>query len=227
MKQYYVYIHRCKINNKVYVGITGDKPENRWGRNGYMYTRIGKNGRPNQPEFANAIKKYGWNNFTHTVLLTVPSKEIAEAVEIELIAKLKACNHKYGYNHQAGGNLVNYTIEDRISRQAVKRKVLCVTTGEIFPTISIAAETYNICKTSVAKCCRHEQSTANGMQFCFLGDVPSDVAKGHKTTIRCITTGEVFESYTSAANAYNIDLSYLRECIKNNHKAKGLIFEKL
>ena len=48
---YYVYLHNNKINNKKYVGITKQKPENRWGLNGYNYR--------SSPYFYSAIQKYG------------------------------------------------------------------------------------------------------------------------------------------------------------------------
>ena len=60
MENYKVYIHRNKINGKVYIGITKQKPENRW-RNGKGYKQNIK--------FYRAIEKYGWNNFEHIVLV--------------------------------------------------------------------------------------------------------------------------------------------------------------
>ena len=58
---YFVYLHNNKINNKKYIGITKQKPENRWGLNGYNYR--------SSPYFYFAIQKYGWNNFEHIIFI--------------------------------------------------------------------------------------------------------------------------------------------------------------
>ena len=36
-EEYTVYIHTNKSNNKVYIGITKQTPERRWGKNGVNY----------------------------------------------------------------------------------------------------------------------------------------------------------------------------------------------
>ena len=58
---YLIYKHTNIFNNKSYIGqtIASANPEIRWQRgNGYI----------NQPKFYRAIKKYGWDNFTHETL---------------------------------------------------------------------------------------------------------------------------------------------------------------
>lgn len=71
MKKYIVYLHRNKINNKCYVGQTCQKPEYRWGKNGWHYHE--------QPYFYRAIEKYGWDNFDHIILETdIPADQIDE-----------------------------------------------------------------------------------------------------------------------------------------------------
>lgn len=92
---YFVYLHNNKINNKKYIGITKQKPENRWGLNGYNYN--------SSPYFYVAIQKYGWDNFEHIILYKNLTKEEACEKEIELINKYKTQNKKYGYNIMEGG----------------------------------------------------------------------------------------------------------------------------
>lgn len=83
-------------NNKVYIGVTKQKPEYRW-RNGTKYS--------DNQYMKNAIKKYGWKNIKHIILFENLTKEEAEQKEIELIKKYKANIREYGYNILAGGNV--------------------------------------------------------------------------------------------------------------------------
>ena len=78
MKNYVVYMHKNKINNKVYIGMTKDIAT-RWKSNGIQYKP--KNGKENSRPFWNAIKKYGFESFEHIILEENLSKE--EACEKE------------------------------------------------------------------------------------------------------------------------------------------------
>lgn len=60
------------------------------------------------------LKNIGWNNIEHIILYTNLSKEEAEQKEIELIAKYKTNDIRYGYNATNGGNcLGTYAKETR------------------------------------------------------------------------------------------------------------------
>lgn len=95
MKEFIVYMHENKINHKKYIGITCQRPTQRW-RGGKGY-KIGA--------FKNAIDKYGWNNFNHIVLYEHLTKEEACLKEQELIKQYNTMNNNYGYNLCEGGNL--------------------------------------------------------------------------------------------------------------------------
>lgn len=100
-KRWCVYMHTNKINDKVYVGITNQKPEVRWcNGNGY---------RKNQPVFYRAIKKYGWDGFEHIIFAENLTESEANQMEMKLIAlyKTNCCRYKnpeYGYNMTDGGD---------------------------------------------------------------------------------------------------------------------------
>ena len=107
---YTVYKHTNKFNNKVYIGITGQTPERRWGKNG--------NGYMSSPHFYSAIQKYGWNNFEHSILYTDLTKEEACQKEQELIQYFNATNREYGYNSTSGGEIftMNQETREKISK---------------------------------------------------------------------------------------------------------------
>lgn len=109
-RKYCVYRHTSP-SGKVYVGITCQNPIRRWAH-GHGYR--------NNPYFSNAIKKYGWDNFTHEVLFSDLTKEDACEKEIELIRFHKSNNEDYGYNISSGGEFP--TTGRKLSDEA-KRKL--------------------------------------------------------------------------------------------------------
>ena len=106
MKKYTIYIHKNKINGKVYIGQTSQKPEKRWD-NGRGYETSSK--------FYNAILKYGWNNFEHIILYTNLTLEEANHKEQELIEQYKSYEDDFGYNITHGGR--NFTHSEETKRK--------------------------------------------------------------------------------------------------------------
>lgn len=113
---YIVYMHTSP-NNKKYIGITSQKPERRWRKNGEGYK--------DHLYFWRAIQKYGWDNFKHDILYTDLTKEEAEQKEVELIAYYNSNNIDFGYNMSVGGESgskgYKYTNEQR-KRMSENRK---------------------------------------------------------------------------------------------------------
>ena len=94
MNNYTVYMHKNKINKKIYIGQTSQDPKKRWD-NGHGYET--------SPRFFNAILKYGWDNFEHIIIEKNLSQEEANQLEIKLIKQYKTQNDEYGYNITSGG----------------------------------------------------------------------------------------------------------------------------
>lgn len=95
-KKWCIYIHRNKINNKAYIGITNKKPEYRWGKNGSGYK--------NNKHFYRAIEKYGWDNFEHIIWANELSQIDALHIESLLISLYCTANQEYGYNISINGS---------------------------------------------------------------------------------------------------------------------------
>ena len=110
---YTVYQHKNKINGKVYIGITSQKPEQRWGSQGCNYK--------SSPHFYSAIQKYGWDNFEHNILFTDLTKKQACLKEQELIKEYNSMNREFGYNSTSGGDIftMNEETKQKISQAMI------------------------------------------------------------------------------------------------------------
>ena len=117
-----VYEH-ISPSGKVYVGITSNV-KRRWASNGYYYQL-------KDTIFARAIRKYGWDNFTHNILYTGLTLEEATIKEIELIAIQKKLNNSYniadggqGYKGKHSKEHVEKIVNSRISNNSTKILVI-------------------------------------------------------------------------------------------------------
>jgi hypothetical protein len=155
------YIYRHWLGDKSYIGQTYvETPQQRWGKDGKGYY--------NQTKFGRAIKKYGWHNFGHEVLLAFECETKNELVfwlnqwEAYYIEKYDSFNN--GYNSTTGGD--NYIVCEETKQKMSekqdwrKRQVVCVNTGETFDSLIDAYEWVSGKKcndgvTAISKCCRN------------------------------------------------------------------------
>lgn len=90
---YIIYKHTNKINNKCYIGQTIHSLKLRCGNNGNGYKKCTK--------FYNAILKYGWDNFTHEIIMKNLTKIEADFWERYYISFYNSIEN--GYNIEIGG----------------------------------------------------------------------------------------------------------------------------
>lgn len=118
MNAYTVYKHTGPTG-KVYIGITRKRPEQRWDNGkGYKHS----------PHFWAAIHKYGWPAFEHEILATGLTKEDAERMEVELIAKHRSTDRRFGYNADLGGSATGHMSAE------TRRKLAAHMLGDLNPT---------------------------------------------------------------------------------------------
>lgn len=102
MGDYCIYLHTNLVNGLRYVGKAKGKPANRWGTQGRGYlTKRGE--KYVQPYFARAINEYGWDNFSHEILVSNLTNEEACNRETFFIQLFRTTNPQYRYNNTLGG----------------------------------------------------------------------------------------------------------------------------
>ena len=185
---YCIYKHTNKINNKIYIGQTCQKPETRW-RNGEGYKT--------NSYFYAAIQKYGWDNFDHEILAKELNLDLANLLEVYYIKIYNSNDPNYGYNSQSGGN--NYKMSEEhknkisealkgIDHHGEKNsmygkhhseetknkirntknclKVKCVETGDVFETCHLAAQWAGLQRDGhIPEVCKGKRKTAGGYHW--------------------------------------------------------------
>ncbi len=94
-REYKIYMYTNSANGKVYIGQTRTSLEYRAQTNGNNYKECRR--------FYNAIKKYGWDSFTHEILFDCLTLDEANVLEEQCIETYHARDPKYGYNIAFGG----------------------------------------------------------------------------------------------------------------------------
>lgn len=210
-----VYVHKNKINNKKYVGITSVSPKRRW-RNGTGYKCC--------RYFYSAIQKYGWDNFDHIIVKTGLTHFEANIYEMLLIKSLKTQSPEYGYNILSGGYLG--TKDFKMSKSSIYKRsgsnhpcaksVICLNDGIIFNTIKEAGKAKEINYSSISECCNGNQkyagksSTGEYYQWMWLEDYLScdktslntekinDLKITNSHPVICLNTNQIFNSLQKA-----------------------------
>lgn len=157
-KLYCVYMHRNKINDKKYIGITCRKPEHRWGKDGHSYKG---------QVFKKAIEKYGWNNFDHVILFNELSAEDAYKKEQELIKLYKSNQKEFGYNLSAGGEHGSTGYLNNSMSIVVYQYDLDGNFIAEYPSLSEAERVTGISNSSISSCCKGKQMYTGEFQWSY------------------------------------------------------------
>lgn len=109
-----IYLLTNKINNKIYIGQTWLKLENRMGKSGGNYN--------NSPYLYHAIKKYGSDNFFYEILCFCETQEQADNAENFYIQLYNSRDPLIGYNIKEGGSHGKHSEESKlkISKSVIK-----------------------------------------------------------------------------------------------------------
>ena len=106
MKTWTIYCHIHVESGRKYVGLTKQTMESRWKK--HIYTA--KSSKGGRWHFPNAIRKYGPEAFSHTILETCSSLEEANLAEQKWIEKFDSRNPEKGFNLAPGGTSSPHSI---------------------------------------------------------------------------------------------------------------------
>lgn len=210
---YSVYMHTCP-NGKVYVGITGRNPVNRW-KNGNGYKGS---------YFHKAIQKYGWANIKHEIVYSGLTKAEAAEIEVRLISEHKSNLREYGYNISSGGECGRagaVASEETRRRLSEAHKNHCPT-AETRKKMSDSRRGFVISvehKRALIESRRGSHHTEAARQKI------SEKLKGkpawNRRPVICIDTGERFVSCAAAGDALGINPDCISYACNGKQKTAG------
>ena len=233
-KNYTVYMHVNKINNKKYIGITKTSVNKRWGRDGCGY-RSDK-----QSVFCRVLQKYGWDNFEHVILYENLSQDEACNMEIKLIKEYKTQDSNFGYNVQPDGQLGNDGVvfseeSKKKMSEAHKGKKL---TDEHKKKISEGCKGHNPCV--------HSEETKEKLSRINTGKTLSDDTKNKisktltgikrsketlqkrkdnnpmNVSVYCPELDMMFQTITDAAKYTGAQRSNIQKCLRGERHTAGI-----
>ena len=196
--QHIIYLHRNKINNKVYIGQTIyiDDPTIRWGNQG--------NGYKKQPNFYEDIVKYGWENFEHIILEENLDAVSADIKEKEYIKLYNATDPDQGYNLSPGGSAVSLETRKKMSKNWHEKSPERAKKASETMLIYNATRTYPTGETHPRY---GDHSKVGDKAF-------------RKRAVQCIETGEIFPTLTLASQWCNPNGSNLKSHIAQQIQGK-------
>lgn len=179
---YYCYMTINKINNKKYFGC------HFWNGEGLDPSYLGSG-----VALRKAIKKYGRKNFHCYIVKEFNNEDDCRNYEEEILRmfdlehdhnfyNMKNTSIGFGFGDmhipckgkENGFHGKQHTDEAkrRIGEASklrqppkVDKKVMCITTGEVFESITKASIFYGLDSSSISKCCRGKLKTTGGKQF--------------------------------------------------------------
>ena len=201
MEQKYKIYKYTSPSGGVYIGQTSQDIDQRAQKNGRGYLAINKEtGEFLQPAIANAIIKYGWDNFKKEILLDNLTSQEADDKEKELIAFYKEGGKCY--NISSGGKGVPGVNEHKIKQFSLKGDFI-----REWNSIKEAEEFLGKphAQSNISACCLGKKHRAYGYIWRYADDASSLEIKPlapYRAPINQITKeGKIINTYPTIAEA--------------------------
>ena len=215
MADYCIYCYTNNINGKKYIGQSKD-----------ITRRCHPSNYKGCVKFYHAIEKYGWDNFTQTILadgLTIDEANEKEEYFISLYNTIEN-----GYNLKSGGLNNEYSEGSRRKMSEhchSKRKIICLETAQVYDSAMAIEKQLGYANTNIIACCKNKLSTAYGYHWLYLEEYNngnySTRQDKRKKKVYCITTNITYESAAEAARATKTERANISACCAGRLKSAG------
>lgn len=212
-KIYIIYKHTSP-SGKCYIGQTCETMEHRAGSSGNRYL--------DAPMFNNAIKKYGWDNFKHKVILHNLTKEEADFYERRFIKYYKEIGLSYNVADGGEGGSGAKSIETRLKISIAHKGKTCseearkkMSESQINRHKLLGHKIYEIPKHKLEE---YKRAIKQPKKV--------KVYKGKSFPIVCLETGETWITVREASRQLKCTHHELCRAIQGNYRVHKLHFAR-
>ena len=121
-----------------------------------------------------------------------------------------------------------YSRERRIKVSTLKKRVYCLETDKFYDSASDAGRELGLDNRLISRCCKGELVQTNNKHFCYDIDFfeewqPREKIQGQKgkNPIKCLETGEIFNTAAEATRNYGVNSSTLSACLNKKRETAG------
>lgn len=221
------YVYKCEIANKIYIGKTSGKPIYRYKvhlYNAFVYK--------SKIPIAEALRSVGEQDALKCFsVIEEINGENWEELENKLCDRENYWMEKLGTMYPDGYNVHKSYPSKRSTnhapqkpREKVMRKVICLDTGEEFPSIAQASRTYGVSSTAVCNCVKGKTNTASGLHWKYKDEEyhkskRNEGMKNHPSLshpVVCKETGERYVSISEAARQNGLLKTNIWRCARGD-----------
>ena len=210
-RNYKLYVHINKVNNKRYFGITKNRVQERWEKNGRGYKKSSR--------IRKAFDKYGWNNFEHFIVIDKLTYTEAVQYEEDFIRIFDTTNNKFGYNVDKGGRdcTPRFCTKKRMEKEGLIKPVIHLETMIEYADSSAASYYTGYKAESIRRTCNSKKFLLFNSHWMFKEDFvkltsqdieeilkikPKNYMHDNRKVV-CLETLEIFENAEQAQKSYS------------------------
>lgn len=165
----------------------------------------------------------------------IMSKEFREQVRQRF--KGIPLSEKHKQHIKEAKQFIKESTREKLRNSSICKAVVCLETGEVYRSVEEVSRVFNVSGGRLHACLHKKDKSAIGLHWVFKQEydrmseddtqqILSQPARQAKKKVKCVETGEIFESATVAAKHVHRSQSCITECcLGNQHTCADLHWE--